>query len=567
MRQGSYLNKHNNPTPTQREPLDERQVKNAAGGYVYPITKWDALNRFLILGTAGGSHYETESDLTKQNLDSIIEAIKEDGVRVVNTVHEMSFSGKAKKNDQALFVLALCLTHGDIDTKHAVEHVYTNVARTGTHHFMFVNFIDNMRGWGRCVKRTVASWYDKKDQDSLAYQVLKYRTRDDWTHRRVLNRCHAGLNTGLYRYLVGEGIGTRTVVRDRDGLHTKTYPEVDKVAPRDPDQKASFYPRLLDGFKDAQMLEKMREHPENVKTLVHLIEEYGLTHEMIPNKFKNSREVWEALFEKMPVGATLRNLGKLSSLGMLDTFSDNVDKVLERFSPDNIKKARLHPLSILVAHRVYESGSGVRGSLKWSPNMKVVSHLEDAFYWSFDAIEPSGKKVLLALDTSGSMFPIWGGNPFGNCPNLYCGEVAAVMAMATARVERDYAICAFDDAFHELPITEKSSLPEVMRVITDRPHGSTDCSLPMLEAYRRGWRNIEGFAIYTDGDTWKGNVHPKQALEEYRERTGMDARLITLSMVATKTSIADGTVPYMMDFVGMSTDTPRQVSLYLAGDI
>ena len=68
----SYLNKHNPQIPTQRQPLDERQVKNAAGGYVYPIIEWEALTRFLILGTAGGSHYETESDLTKQNLNNTI---------------------------------------------------------------------------------------------------------------------------------------------------------------------------------------------------------------------------------------------------------------------------------------------------------------------------------------------------------------------------------------------------------------------------------------------------------------------------------------------------------------
>ena len=92
----SYLNKYNNPTPTQHEKLDDRQVKNAAGGYVYGISAWDALNRFLILGTAGGSHYETERDLTKQNVDNIIKAIKEDGVRVVNTAHEVSFSGEGE---------------------------------------------------------------------------------------------------------------------------------------------------------------------------------------------------------------------------------------------------------------------------------------------------------------------------------------------------------------------------------------------------------------------------------------------------------------------------------------
>ena len=91
-----------------------------------------------------------------------------------------------------------------------------------------------------------------------------------------------------------------------------------------------------------------------------------------------------------------------------------------------------------------------------------------------------------------------GVDPFAQCPNLDCGEIAAVMAMATARVEPNYAIFAFDDTFSALPITEKTSLPEVMRIISGtvrmvQPTARSQWWKPI----DRGWRNIEGFAIYT----------------------------------------------------------------------
>ena len=46
-------------------------------------------------------------------------------------------------------------------------------------------------------------------------------------------------------------------------------------------------------------------------------------------------------------------------------------------------------------------------------------------------------------------------------------------------------------------------------------------------------------------------------------RTGMDARLVAVSMLANDTTIADGSVPWMLDIVGMATDTPKIVSAYL----
>ena len=39
-------------------------VANAAGGYAFPVDDWTRLDRFLILGTEGGSYYAGERALT-----------------------------------------------------------------------------------------------------------------------------------------------------------------------------------------------------------------------------------------------------------------------------------------------------------------------------------------------------------------------------------------------------------------------------------------------------------------------------------------------------------------------
>ena len=108
----SYLRKYSPLHPHQRQPLDEQQVENSAGGYVYPVSIWTNLDRFLILGTEGGSYYAKEQDLTKENVDSVKQCIAEDGVQVVERIREISVSGRAPKNDPALYALALAFTHG-----------------------------------------------------------------------------------------------------------------------------------------------------------------------------------------------------------------------------------------------------------------------------------------------------------------------------------------------------------------------------------------------------------------------------------------------------------------------
>src|SRR5687768_11920285 len=93
----------------QSEQADSRQVKNNAGGFTFTVSKWDRLERFLILGTDGGTYYVKQADLTKQNVDFVRELLKENAAEVIRRAVDVSDNGRAKSNSPALFVLALAM--------------------------------------------------------------------------------------------------------------------------------------------------------------------------------------------------------------------------------------------------------------------------------------------------------------------------------------------------------------------------------------------------------------------------------------------------------------------------
>jgi len=73
------------------------------------------------------------------------------------------------------------------------------------------------------------------------------------------------------------------------------------------------------------------------------------------------------------------------------------------------------------------------------------------------------------------------------------------------------------------------------------------------------------FVIYTDSETWAGNIHPAQALRRYRERMGIAAKLIVVGMVSNRFSIADPADGSMLDVVGFDTATPQLIADFGGG--
>ncbi|MGQ0744662.1 MAG: hypothetical protein ACT4OS_10085 [Acidimicrobiales bacterium] len=120
------------------------------------------------------------------------------------------------------------------------------------------------------------------------------------------------------------------------------------------------------------------------------------------------------------------------------------------------------------------------------------------------------------------------------------------------------------DGITPLGLSARQRLDDIVKAVSGLPFGGTDCSLPMLYALDRGLA-VDTFIIYTDSETWAGEVHPAQALRRYRERTGIAARLIVVGMVSNGFSIADPDDPGMLDVVGFVTAAPQVMADFAAG--
>jgi 60 kDa SS-A/Ro ribonucleoprotein len=121
------------PKAGQQSPLPgEAMVSNDAGGYCYALDQWERLDRFLVLGTEGGTYYASERKLTTDAAQSVMDCIAEDGSRAVARIVEMSLSGRAPKQDPVLFALALATASAVPATRALALAAISRVARTAS---------------------------------------------------------------------------------------------------------------------------------------------------------------------------------------------------------------------------------------------------------------------------------------------------------------------------------------------------------------------------------------------------------------------------------------------------
>lgn len=531
----------------QTVPLGNATAPNRAGGYSFPVDRWTQLDRFLIIGAEGGTYYASAKETTFDNVACLQKCLTEDGIRTVNRIVEISESGRALKNEPAIYALALCASSTNPKTKTAALQALPRVCRTGTHLFSFAADINRLRGWGPAVRKAFARWYNDKPADKAAYQAVKYQSRNGWSHRDVLRLAHPKTSdpahNALYRWVVGgvEAFDTykhRPITESRKNL-----------------------PAIVEAFEASKAATDVRQVLDLIKT-------YSLPHECIMNDLKDKPEIWSALLEDMGATALVRNLGKMSKIGLFSGNSTDTKFVVSRLQDmEFIRKGRLHPMQILLAMKTYQQGRGTLGSNTWDINSKIVNALDDAFYASFGAIVPTGKRVLLALDVSGSM-----GSQCG-ATGISCREASAAMSMAFLKSESDVEVVGFtasmegtlytdNTSIRTLDISPKRRLDDNIRAIKNLPFGGTDCALPFLWAAGNR-RDFDAVITMTDNETYAGKTHVGTALSMYRQQVGHPVSFSACAFTATGYSVADEKDSTQMNFVGLDGNLPSVLSDFI----
>jgi 60 kDa SS-A/Ro ribonucleoprotein len=521
-------NLFNRKATPQHAPIPgSNQIPNSAGGYAWQLDPWQRLMRFLVLGTEGGTYYVSEQTLTRDNAKNALLCLAKDGPRFVQMLVDVSENGRAYKNDPAIFALALACSADDGETRKLALSALPHVVRTGTHLLHFAAYVDGLRGWGRGLRKAVGNWYAGKNDEQLAFQLAKYQSRDGWSHRDLLRLAHP----------VPDGEARKTLYRWAVGAE---------------DVPVESLTGLVAGLEQL----KRAESESQVVELIHC---YQAPREVIPTQYLASPMVWSALLPNLGITALLRNLGNLSKVGLLVRHAPIVSEIINRITDRQaLCRGRVHPLQVLAALVTYQQGHGMRSSGQWTVVPEVVDALNRSFGLTFENVSPTGKRLYLALDVSGSM----AAGSVSGIPGLTPRDASAALAMITVNTEHEVIIRGFQTSMVPLPVKPGMSLEAVTHAISNLPFGGTDCAQPVLDALQHNVA-VDVFIVYTDSETWAGKIHPVQALREYRQKTGIPAKLIVVGMTSNGFTIADPEDAGMLDVVGFSTNTPSAITDFI----
>ncbi len=548
----NYTQHYGGKRATQGEKIPGKRklmTKTSDGAFVFKADDWTRLNRFLVLGADAPTFYSGKRKMIRSNAKVVERLIAKDGIRVIDTIVEISTGGRAPNNDPAIFALAMASVLGNVETRrHALANLH-RVCRIGTMLFHFAEFREALGGgWGRGTRRAIRDWFNKKPVEKLAYQTIKYKQRDGWSMNDMLQLAHPKtddeVRNAIYRWI--------TYGHEADFELPEALPE--------------------------QVIAAIDIHRVDKKHAIRLIQDHRLPHEVVPNELKKFPEVWEAMLADMPIGAVVRNVNKMTAVGLVGPMSEASKHICKMLGDAELmQNARLHPIALLKAQSIYRQGKGEKGKLTWQPVSQITDALDAGFYKAFKSIEPTGLNHGLFVDISGSMaFPLSIVKGMGG---LTARALSGAMALVTANVEPNYEVFAFcsnhgsggyfngsDSVEMRLaPVTPRMRLDSAIGAINDLPAGGTDLAAPFKHALKEKIP-IEVFVVYTDNETNRFNsMQPSLALEEYRQKTGINAKLIVVAMVANNISIADPTDSGMLDVEGFDANAPAVMADFSRG--
>ncbi|OKH14668.1 TROVE domain-containing protein [[Limnothrix rosea] IAM M-220] len=519
----------------QSQPIAGRKaemVKGRSGGYHFDPGMWTMLKRCLLIGTAQSTFYADKHELTGEFTQVVNQCVAADPARVAKEIAYAS-DGHAINNSAPIYALTLLSMGDSPDAKRAFIEIFPKVIRTGSHFYEWLSYSKALRGFGKVVRECGTAWLSNTNVKALAYQLLKYQQRHGFTNRDVLRLFHVKPATvehqALYNWVV------------------KGWDVLPKEAPAKSLEQIWWY-------------EWLKRNPSQTKVA---IAAGRLTHEMVAPIGEMDEGAWKLLMQDMPIGALLRNLGSLTEIGVLRAHYNKQLKYVASVLNDRnrLRKGRIHPIDVLKALKTYQSGGKLGRSKKtWNVIPRIVDILEKALEMSFETIPATGKTFLHAVDVSGSM-------SYYNVSsvNLTCAEIATVMALVSAKAEKNYAIRGFSTSFKDLGIMASDSFQSAMEKTTNQNFGGTDASCAYKWAIKhKFWADV--ICFWTDCESWAG-TQPSQALEKYRRKVNPDVKAVYVTLAPYKLSLVDPKDPNSWDLGGFDPSMPRIIQAIANGDL
>ncbi|XP_035027213.1 60 kDa SS-A/Ro ribonucleoprotein [Hippoglossus stenolepis] len=501
---------------------NHNQNSTGGGGCPWEISDKVKLCRFLCYASEGDVYTAREEGrVSMESTETLLSLLEQGrGAEVVEEIKRFAQDGRAVRLDPSFFALALCSQYSELKTRQAAFKAVKEVCRNPAHLFSFIQYKKELKEgmkcgiWGRALRKAVSDWYNEQDAMSLAAAVTKCKQREGWTHQDLLRLSHTKpANEAIT--LISKYV-------------TKGWKEVqaayaDKENPEEVVKVLSYL----------EVVEKVK-HSCDETEVINLIEEHKLEREQLLTDHLKSKQVWRALLKEMPLQSVLRILGKMTSNTILEPGGSETQAVCDRIQNEAaLKKANIHPFSILLASENYKRGQGYQGKTKWTPDSSILKAMDAAFYTSFVNVEPVGKRFVVAVDVSTSLSSIVPGT------SISTAVAAAAITMIFARTEVETQVLAYSEgAVVPCTVSADMTLAQATVELVKIPGGSTDCTLPVTWATENG-KSVDVFVILTNNPLWAFAASPVESLQKHREKSGTNSKLVMCGLTSIGHALAN----------------------------
>jgi len=529
----------------------EGTVNNLAGGYSFVTTKWEQLERILLLGTASGTMYQSARELTLDALETVKACTESDARKTARITADMWKERRLPNQSYALYTFAYIASKAASagDRRYAMDKFAEAMASVGTasHLYEFCYYAEQLRGWGSVLSTGVAKIINAWSDNKLALQFVKYGSRtfrgNTFGLIDLMRLSHVKPMT------VQRGVLYADIASMNGSRQASTFLGENNLAFRGFNANETSARKMIYGAEAVRLTS-----PDDEEKIRWLVDECDLPWEAVPSEHR-SHSVWGVLIDKMPMNAMLR---QLSSWEARFHFNDPTfaKRVVDRMTDDAfIGYQRPHPLAVLKAMKTYANGHGDLGSLRWTPRRNVLNALEYIFDKSFVHVERMNERLCIGVDVSGSM-----GMATVHGTNIKAYEGAATMCRALLCASPKSVILGFDTGVSIARITPDMSTSKIMSEFVSMPHGGTNCSLPINYCTER--EVVDAFVIITDSHYWDGE-QPESAMARYHRATNNKAKLVTVAMCSNQFKLSDA--PWSLCAVGMDPAIAPVVAGFVRG--
>lgn len=459
-----------------RDRVRPADTINEAGGRAYALPPEHALAQFASTGCLNGIYYAS----AEEQLDQVLRLCGGVAPSFIAKVAVHARTESHMKDVPALLVAALSVLDPVL-----FERVFPRVIDNPRMLRTFVQIVRSgrvaRRSFGSRPKRLIQAWFDARSDEQIFTASIGRNPSLADVIRLLHPRPRTASRSALYAYLLG-----------------RAY-------------EAADLPPIVRHYEDFKA-GRSDVTPD------------------LPFQFLAGLDITEKAWRDIATNAswqsTRMNLNTYARHGVFDDLRVTREVARRLVDPKAISRARVLPYQLMAA----------RTTVTLEVPKVIRDALDRALELATDAVPELPGRVAVGVDVSASMHSPVTGRRGSSTSSVRCVDVAALVASAVLRRNRDAVVLPFHTEVVRCRIDRKASIGDNAQRLANLPSGGTDCSAPLRELERRG-HPVDLVVLVSDNESWietnrsswRTGTRTLEAWERLRRRNPK-ARLVCIDL-------------------------------------